>query len=339
MIHVTFPDGAKRAYEPGVSGLDIAKSISPSLAKRTVAMVRDGELVDLADPIAEDVEPRIHLARRPARARAHPPRRGACDGRGGAVALAGRAGDDRPGDRERLLLRLLPLRAVHARGLPGDREAHARDHRARQAVLEDRRLARGGEEPLREEGRSLQGRADRRHPARSGGQALQPGRVDRPLPRPAHDLDRQDRRRVQADEGRRRLLARRFDQADAVAHLRDRLRQEGGARRLSQAARGGRAARPSQARARDGPVPLPGGGAGLDLLASEGLDPVPDAGRLHAPAPRRRLSGGQRAAGARQAALGDLRPLGLVSREHVHGPPGRRGRRERRTSASMRSSR
>ena len=35
MIHVTFPDGASRAFEPGVSGLDIAKSISPSLAKRT----------------------------------------------------------------------------------------------------------------------------------------------------------------------------------------------------------------------------------------------------------------------------------------------------------------
>src|SRR6202030_967649 len=54
MIHVTFPDGAERAYEPGVSGFDIAKSISPSLAKRTVAMVRSGELVDLADQIDRD---------------------------------------------------------------------------------------------------------------------------------------------------------------------------------------------------------------------------------------------------------------------------------------------
>ncbi|MCB1544588.1 MAG: TGS domain-containing protein, partial [Rhodoblastus sp.] len=54
MISVTFPDGASRAYEPGVSGLDIAKSISPSLAKRTVAMALDGELVDLADPINRD---------------------------------------------------------------------------------------------------------------------------------------------------------------------------------------------------------------------------------------------------------------------------------------------
>ena len=34
MINVTFPDGASRPFEPGVSGLDIAKSISPSLAKR-----------------------------------------------------------------------------------------------------------------------------------------------------------------------------------------------------------------------------------------------------------------------------------------------------------------
>src|SRR5580698_6485416 len=54
MIHVTFPDGAQREYEPGVSGLEIAKSISPSLAKRTVAMVQNGELADLADPIDQD---------------------------------------------------------------------------------------------------------------------------------------------------------------------------------------------------------------------------------------------------------------------------------------------
>src|SRR5271154_5254676 len=54
MIQITFPDGAERAYEPGVSGLDIAKSISPSLAKRSAAAVRDGELVDLADPIDKD---------------------------------------------------------------------------------------------------------------------------------------------------------------------------------------------------------------------------------------------------------------------------------------------
>ena len=56
MISVTFPDGAVRAFEPGVSGLDVAKSISPSLAKRTVAMVRDGALADLADTLDADAK-------------------------------------------------------------------------------------------------------------------------------------------------------------------------------------------------------------------------------------------------------------------------------------------
>ena len=54
MISVTFPDGASRPFEPGVSGFDIAKSISPSLAKRAVAIARDGTLHDLADPLTSD---------------------------------------------------------------------------------------------------------------------------------------------------------------------------------------------------------------------------------------------------------------------------------------------
>jgi threonyl-tRNA synthetase len=54
MIHVTFPDGASRAFPPGVSGFEIAKAISPSLAKRTVAMALDGVVADLADPIDRD---------------------------------------------------------------------------------------------------------------------------------------------------------------------------------------------------------------------------------------------------------------------------------------------
>ena len=53
MIDVTFPDGASRAFEPGVTGAEIAKSISPSLAKRTVAMAVDGVVTDLADPLAQ----------------------------------------------------------------------------------------------------------------------------------------------------------------------------------------------------------------------------------------------------------------------------------------------
>ena len=54
MVALTFPDGARREFPQGISGLDIAKGISPSLAKRTVAMALDGVVTDLADPITAD---------------------------------------------------------------------------------------------------------------------------------------------------------------------------------------------------------------------------------------------------------------------------------------------
>ena len=55
-IALTFPDGARREYPQGTTGLDIAKGISPSLAKRTVAMALDGTVVDLADRIEKDAK-------------------------------------------------------------------------------------------------------------------------------------------------------------------------------------------------------------------------------------------------------------------------------------------
>ena len=54
MVALTFPDGARREYPSGTTGLDVAKGISPSLAKRTVAMALDGTLADLTDPIDRD---------------------------------------------------------------------------------------------------------------------------------------------------------------------------------------------------------------------------------------------------------------------------------------------
>jgi threonyl-tRNA synthetase len=56
MVTLTFPDGASREYPNGITGLDIAKGISPSLAKRTVAMGLDGVVTDLADPIERDAK-------------------------------------------------------------------------------------------------------------------------------------------------------------------------------------------------------------------------------------------------------------------------------------------
>src|ERR1700694_3120777 len=55
-IALTFPDGAKREFPKNMTGLDIAKGISPSLAKRTVAMALDGVVADLADPIGQDAK-------------------------------------------------------------------------------------------------------------------------------------------------------------------------------------------------------------------------------------------------------------------------------------------
>jgi threonyl-tRNA synthetase len=51
---LTFPDGARRQYSEGTSGLDIAKSIAPSLAKRAVAMAVDGKIADVSDAIDRD---------------------------------------------------------------------------------------------------------------------------------------------------------------------------------------------------------------------------------------------------------------------------------------------
>src|SRR3984893_12026323 len=53
-VALTFPDGARRDYPKGTTGLDVAKAISPSLAKRTVAMALDGALADLSAPIEND---------------------------------------------------------------------------------------------------------------------------------------------------------------------------------------------------------------------------------------------------------------------------------------------
>jgi threonyl-tRNA synthetase len=56
MITLTFPDGAQRQYESGITGREIVEGIAKSLAKRTVAMALDGTVADLADPITKDAK-------------------------------------------------------------------------------------------------------------------------------------------------------------------------------------------------------------------------------------------------------------------------------------------
>lgn len=56
MIHITFPDGAVREYEAGVSALDIARSISEGLARKVLAAELDGNVIDAFRPIEKDAE-------------------------------------------------------------------------------------------------------------------------------------------------------------------------------------------------------------------------------------------------------------------------------------------
>src|SRR5262245_62822082 len=58
-VTLTFPDGAKRSYPRRITGKVLAESISKSLVKRAVAMVVDGRLADLADPIDRDASVKI----------------------------------------------------------------------------------------------------------------------------------------------------------------------------------------------------------------------------------------------------------------------------------------
>ena len=59
MISLTFPDGSSRDFKPGVTGRDVAESISKSLGKKAVAMALDGKVKDLAEPIKANAKIRI----------------------------------------------------------------------------------------------------------------------------------------------------------------------------------------------------------------------------------------------------------------------------------------
>jgi len=54
MIHISFPDGAVRDYNEGISALEIAKSISEGLARKVLAAEVDGEIWDATRPIQND---------------------------------------------------------------------------------------------------------------------------------------------------------------------------------------------------------------------------------------------------------------------------------------------
>jgi len=56
MVKIKFPDGSIKEFEPGVTGLDIAQSISPKLAKEVLSISVNGEIWDLTRRIPHDAE-------------------------------------------------------------------------------------------------------------------------------------------------------------------------------------------------------------------------------------------------------------------------------------------
>ncbi|WP_462318048.1 threonine--tRNA ligase [Marinilabilia sp.] len=60
MIKITLPDQSVREYEAGITGLEIAKDISPRLAKEVLAITVNDQLYDLHRPIKEDANIKLH---------------------------------------------------------------------------------------------------------------------------------------------------------------------------------------------------------------------------------------------------------------------------------------
>ncbi len=172
-----------------VSVRDIALSIGPGLAKAALAGKVDGKVVDTSYVIDRDAA-RRHRHREGCRGpRGDPPLDRAPARLRRQGTLPRRAGDDRPGDRGRLLLRLRVQAPVHAGGPGRDREAHGRAREEGRARRAQRDAARRRREVLRRPGRALQGRDHRVDPERTADLAVPRGRVHRPLPRAARAVD------------------------------------------------------------------------------------------------------------------------------------------------------
>ena len=60
LIEITLPDGSSRTYNNGITGIEIAESISSGLARVALSITVNGEQWDLNRPIFSDSEIAIH---------------------------------------------------------------------------------------------------------------------------------------------------------------------------------------------------------------------------------------------------------------------------------------
>ena len=65
MINITFPDSSTKQFKKGITGAEIASSISKSLAKEAMVVEVNGSLVDISLPIESDSTIRILTSKDP----------------------------------------------------------------------------------------------------------------------------------------------------------------------------------------------------------------------------------------------------------------------------------
>ena len=226
---VTLPDGSQRRFDRPVTVDEVAADIGAGLRKAALAGRVNGKLVDTSYVISSDADVAIVTDKDPAglevirHSTAHLLAQAVKQLFPEAQVTIGPVIDDgfyydfalkRPFTTE-------DLAAIEAR--------MAELAKADQPVTPPCHATRRGGRVLQEPGRALQGGDHCQHPGGGGHQPLRPGRLGRPLPRAARALDRQAQG-FQADQGGGRLLARRFAQRDAAAHLRHRVAGQEAAR-------------------------------------------------------------------------------------------------------------
>ena len=308
-VALTFPDGARRDYPTGTTGLDIAKGISPSLAKRTVAMALDGALADLTDPIERDAkiefisreDPRaLELIRHDA---AHVLAEAVQTLWPGTQVTIGPVIENgfyydfarnQPFTLEDLPVIEKKMKEIVARDKPFTKEVWSRDE---------------AKKTFRDKGENFKVELIDAIPADQSLKIYKQGDW--------FDLCRGPHMTSTGKVGNAFKLMKvagaywrgDFKQPDAHPHLRHGVCQAGRARRLSQAIGRSRKARPPAPGPGNGPVPFPGGSAGLGVLARQRLDAVPGLGKLHPPPPAGlRLHRGQLTAADGPRIVGHHRP-------------------------------
>ena len=200
MVALTFPDGARREYPPRHHR---PRHRQGHLALAGQAHRRDGarRRASPTSPTRSSATPRSNSSTR------DDPRALELIRHDAAHVLAEAVQSLWPGTQVTIgpviengfYLRLLPQPAVHAGRPARHREEDARDHRARQTLHQGGLVARRGQEDVfRDKGENFKVELVDAIPRGPGAQNLQAGRLVRSLPRPAHDLDRQGRQRLQA---------------------------------------------------------------------------------------------------------------------------------------------